>query len=454
MKYPALKDTVRIQRHAYACGVYALHYPEVAYVPPDHAFVLSLCDGITVPGVIERCFAAAYGLDAGAAAEYVERVYQRFWYALDFLPEPRAVRMRYRMQDFAYKPVAQRQGERFAVPERATLQITNRCNFECVYCFNSSGPSAREGLPTDAWLQALEELAEMRVPCVEITGGEPFLHSGIDAVLARLQSWDALVYLYTNGLLLNASRIEQLACMPNLCTQVSLDTVDEAIFDRVTKSAKALPGVIANIARLVRQGGTVRVKCLLLPETIGGVDEVIARCEDIGVSSLQLDVYGISPLGRGDLRMRIPYREAASLHARLAAREEEGRMPVYFQLPDRQMTWAEGQHSLCGAGKRYFALQADGEYSLCDRTRGEPFFSIGRFPEQSLQALWTSDRPAEIIHPARGQCDAPCRDCGDLARCRTGCYAMKLLCTKRPYGADPRCPKARGVYADNPFEGR
>ena len=67
------------------------------------------------------------------------------------------------------------------------IQITGTwCNLECAHCINASGP-------TDPWLKpvaprwraaAIREAEELGVKEIYFTGGEPFLHGDILALLA------------------------------------------------------------------------------------------------------------------------------------------------------------------------------------------------------------------------------------------------------------------------------
>src|SRR5258705_1761680 len=95
------------------------------------------------------------------------------------------------------------------------IQITGTwCNLECTHCINASGPS-------DPWLKpmapeiarnAIREADELGVKEIYFTGGEPFLHGEILALLA-----DALLVapttVLTNGTLIDDAMAERLASL-------------------------------------------------------------------------------------------------------------------------------------------------------------------------------------------------------------------------------------------------
>jgi AdoMet-dependent heme synthase len=120
------------------------------------------------------------------------------------------------------------------------IQITGTwCNLECTHCINTSGPD-------DPWLKpirpeiaraAIREADELGVKEIYFTGGEPFLHGEILALLA-----DALAVapttVLTNGTLIDEAMADRLAAFArgaaySLEIRVSLDDTDPQKNDRV-----------------------------------------------------------------------------------------------------------------------------------------------------------------------------------------------------------------------------
>lgn len=120
------------------------------------------------------------------------------------------------------------------------IQITGTwCNLECTHCINASGPN-------DPWLkpiapevarEALREADLLGVKEIYFTGGEPFLHGEILALLA-----DALAVapttVLTNGTLIDEAMADRLAALArsaaySLEIRVSLDDTDQEMNDRV-----------------------------------------------------------------------------------------------------------------------------------------------------------------------------------------------------------------------------
>src|SRR5690349_2431432 len=77
---------------------------------------------------------------------------------------------------------AQREGR----PVTVTFQITDRCNYECVHCYQEhrdSHAAKREELSTAEVIRILDELADAGVLFLTIMGGEVFMRRDADEIL-------------------------------------------------------------------------------------------------------------------------------------------------------------------------------------------------------------------------------------------------------------------------------
>ena len=71
-----------------------------------------------------------------------------------------------------------------STPRSVELEITSKCNLYCTYCshFSSEGDVGTE-LDTGEWCRFFEELGELGVMNVLLTGGEPFLREDIQEII-------------------------------------------------------------------------------------------------------------------------------------------------------------------------------------------------------------------------------------------------------------------------------
>lgn len=129
------------------------------------------------------------------------------------------------------------------------ISVTDRCNIRCFYCM----PESVEFLPRKDLL-TFEEidrivgvLSEFGVDRIRITGGEPLVRKEIWNLIGLIRSRKSIqdIALTTNALLL-AEQAQKLRDAGLDRLNISLDTIDPAVFEKITRR-KGLDKVLAGI---------------------------------------------------------------------------------------------------------------------------------------------------------------------------------------------------------------
>jgi cyclic pyranopterin phosphate synthase len=143
------------------------------------------------------------------------------------------------------------------------VSLTDRCNLRCTYCMPAEGldwmPGA-EVLTDDEILQLIRvAVTRLGVTTVRLTGGEPLLRKNLERLVAEISALEPApsIALTSNGIGL-AARAQQLAAAGLKRINVSLDTLDPAVFKQITRRAR-LDDVL-NGVRAARRAGLDPVK--------------------------------------------------------------------------------------------------------------------------------------------------------------------------------------------------
>src|SRR5437016_6046341 len=124
------------------------------------------------------------------------------------------------------------------------ISVTDRCNFRCPYCMPGGifGPQWAGYVPREALL-TFEEIARLArlfvregVEKIRLTGGEPLLRRDLERLvemLARTRGVQDLA-LTTNGSLLTREKARTLRDAGLTRVTVSLDSLDDAVFRRLS----------------------------------------------------------------------------------------------------------------------------------------------------------------------------------------------------------------------------
>jgi cyclic pyranopterin phosphate synthase len=133
------------------------------------------------------------------------------------------------------------------------VSLTDRCNFDCVYCHNEGlgdtrGPMEPQDseLSTDRVVSFLEVAREFDIDSVKFTGGEPMLRQDLEEIVRRAPD-EMEVSMTTNGTFL-PGRATDLVDAGLDRVNVSQDAMDPEAFAELTKSGaydKVMEGVEA-----------------------------------------------------------------------------------------------------------------------------------------------------------------------------------------------------------------
>lgn len=90
--------------------------------------------------------------------------------------------------------------------ERLSIELTNRCNKACAFCYNYSHPAGDTRWQADEVVDFVRDCVAQGTRAVSFGGGEPLLYAELFGVLQRLRG-QVFRSLTTNGLLLDDAAI-------------------------------------------------------------------------------------------------------------------------------------------------------------------------------------------------------------------------------------------------------
>jgi hopanoid biosynthesis associated radical SAM protein HpnH len=183
---------------------------------------------------------------------------------------------------------AQRLRGRKRFPLVLMLEPLYRCNLACAGCGKIQHPAEtlRRQLSPEQCFAAAEECG---APVVSVAGGEPLLHPAIGEIVRGLLARGRVVYLCTNGLLLE-EKLSLLAPHDALLLNVHLDG-DEPHHDASVQRAGVYRTAIAAIRAAKARGFHVTVNCTIF---LGHAPEAVHRFFD-EVTALGIDGIMIAP---------------------------------------------------------------------------------------------------------------------------------------------------------------
>src|SRR5271169_1323724 len=129
------------------------------------------------------------------------------------------------------------------------VSVTDRCNFRCVYCRSADPENHMASSSLLRW-EEFDRLARillgMGIRKIRVTGGEPLVRDGVEDFIARLHALGVPDLSLTTNAHLLADRCDRLVAAGLNRINISLDSLDQARFEKITRT-KSFHNVIAGI---------------------------------------------------------------------------------------------------------------------------------------------------------------------------------------------------------------
>jgi cyclic pyranopterin phosphate synthase len=258
------------------------------------------------------------------------------------------------------------------------VSVTDRCDFRCVYCMaeNMTFLPKKDLLTLEELDRLCSAFVRMGVEKLRITGGEPLVRRDIMTFFRAMSRHLEAGTLKELTLTTNGSQLDRFATDLHAAgvrrVNVSLDTLDEAKFARITRWGR-LPQVLKGID--AAQGAGLKVKINAVALKGFNEDELFTLQEWCAARAMDLTFIEVMPMGDLGNEDRLDqYWSLKDLRSRLAERFTLVDLAERSGGPARYVRLAEtGQkigfitpltHNFCESCNRV-RLTCTGELYMC-----------------------------------------------------------------------------------------
>jgi radical SAM protein with 4Fe4S-binding SPASM domain len=191
------------------------------------------------------------------------------------------------------------------------LEVTGRCNLECIHCYADSSPQIplTQGMSYERWVDVLREGFALGCRKVQFIGGEPTLYPYLLHLIsdARVIGYEFLE-VYTNGTLLRDEMLEVFRDH-NVCLAFSVYGPQAKVHDEITRRKGSYLKTIEGIRRAVNYGISVRAAIIEMPENIDNIEATEEVLQGLGVGSINTDHLRGVGRGKTNLHSEDPFQE-------------------------------------------------------------------------------------------------------------------------------------------------
>ncbi|MGY6277401.1 heme d1 biosynthesis radical SAM protein NirJ [Methylomonas sp. MgM2] len=206
--------------------------------------------------------------------------------------------------------------------------LIRRCNLTCKHCYTTSADIDFPGeLSTPEIYSVMDDLKGFGVPVLILSGGEPLLHPDIFPISQRARDMGFYVALSSNGTLIDASNIEQIAAIGYQYIGVSLDGMREA-HDKFRRKQGSFDASLAGI-RLCREHGIkAGIRFTLTRDNAHDFDALLQLMDDEDIDKFYLSHLNYGGRGnknrKDDAEFQLTRKVMDSLFDKCLAWERQG----------------------------------------------------------------------------------------------------------------------------------
>ncbi len=288
--------------------------------------------------------------------------------------------------------------------DTAILAITRRCSYQCQHCYDSFNRAADDVITVDRWIQTINELQQVGVSVIILSGGEPM--SRYDDILTILDHFDPRlsdIHIHTSGAGVTPARAQELGRRGLVAAGIGLDFPDAARQNRFRGSPDAFRDAVGALEMFADAGVFTYTNLCLTKDLIDGdgLYRYLEFARNLRVGAVQL----LEPKPCGKYSARSPeellpgtYRTKVLEFFQAAnSTRQFSNPPVgytsYFEKPE--------YFGCLMGGLAHLSIDANGNVKPCVFVP----VSFGNIREESFAAIYHRMRRLNS-RPFRGGCPA------------------------------------------------
>lgn len=315
-------------------------------------------------------------------------------------------------------------------PRVATIELTNACNLKCIHCYGGFGDKS-EFMSIDDVYKVLDELNDMGVMVIELTGGEISMHPNFNEIITYALSLDFnRISLLTNGVKLEQSTLELIIeNKDRIFIQIDFQSFDDKYLEWFTKRKNTLNSITHNIKVLANHQVPMRIATMVTNRNMMELEKIADWVHGLGIKLWGLGL--VIPLGRaGEHNPDLVYANEDNPELAKFINTIDKKYPGFISVIDDPRI----DKANCGAISSHIVIGCDGRTKICAMDTGDYFDSgIGNAIEVSMKTLYKVQK--EFIHSfslmkAPNYSSVYCKECENKYLCH-GCVLRGILSAKK-----------------------
>ena len=335
-----------------------------------------------------------------------------------------------------------KQTEEKRIPLSAEIELTERCNNNCIHCYINLPSDDVEARRRELTFEEIRKIADEAIAmgCLWwlITGGEPLLREDFAEIYLYLKKKGLLTGVFTNATLITPELAGIFKRYPPRHLEITVYGVTEKTYERVTRTPGSFGAFRHGIDLLQEERVSFTLKAMALRSNIHELQAIKDFCKAISKDHFRFDPFlhlRVRPNGKRNRQIKNERLSPEEIVA-IELGDKERKNGLLRQICEEKKMGPETGHFhndnhllYCGAGETSFTIDPYGFFKLCGSlSHPDCVYDLSK---GSLREAWEEFVPE--IRAKRTEDE----------ECRNRCLSCPLinLCTWCPATAYLECGK-------------
>lgn len=326
-------------------------------------------------------------------------------------------------------------------PLSLTWEITSDCNLRCSHCYYYNQKEkfdSTNDLSTEQIMKILNDIIEMGIVNIILTGGEALLRKDIFEIINKIKSNNISIKLSSNGIIITKEIAKKLSTLlhPKMDeVQISLDGACEEIHDK-TRGKGNFKKTIQGIENLLEYGIFPSINCTVTSNNVLDLQALyklsqkykakklsltrITPCDDSHnnlVPDMNILFHEVANVINLEKSIKGPFFEMSTFGFNDFIEYEI--LSKFVEKNSEMLKIMSSENLMCHRHEK-INISKNGKVYLCFPAADNDICSLGDLRKESLINIWAK-RYNNPLFQKRNLNDMICNKCKFILFCKAGC---------------------------------
>ncbi len=242
------------------------------------------------------------------------------------------------------------------------LNVTNRCNLQCNFCYNQ-GNTAPD-ITRQEYTKIIDRLATAGAVKVTLVGGEPFLREDLGFLVQYAKKHIRYVFLTTNGLFPLAENSQIVRVLDGISFSIN-DAFTLGVWQKIAE----------NIKYACRMNKTVSLSCILTDTNCQKLEEILTFVK----------AHNIGAYFTAEINPSLPLQHKVQEEIQRIIKAKQKGYPVIDSFTYLRDLNKKNSNKSCYAGRLFFVVNTNGDLYPCFNFIGQRQFVMGNLLQSGFR---------------------------------------------------------------------